>query len=298
MTGRGARVQPIVLDFDASVAPLSGERRIDLRHWQEAVRFACSRQRLDALRVTLEAHLPHVAAPVFMGSGDFHHVSATLIARVAARSPCRVVVFDNHPDNMRFPFGIHCGSWVAEVAGLKGVSHVDVVGITSSDIAAARLWENYLAPLYRRKVTYWSLRTRLDWIRRIGLGAAYRTFATRAELLEAFTSAARDFTDDVYVSIDKDVLSEQTVTTNWDQGDLTQQDLLAALDALLPRMIAMDVTGDVSLHTYATAWKRWLSARDAQPQWTSEHVAAAQSGQHAVNVALLDVWQRSRAATR
>ena len=63
-----------------------------------------------------------------MGSGDFHHVSYLLIERLRRLGrQIQVVVFDNHPDNMRYPFGIHCGSWVWHVSRLPFVERVHVV---------------------------------------------------------------------------------------------------------------------------------------------------------------------------
>ena len=100
----------LVLDFDGSVAPLEGAETIALRDREEELRFACRLRALRALPKTGEAPL------VFLGSGDFHHVTYALLARL--RRPVEVVVFDNHPDNMRYPFGIHCGSWVAHAARL------------------------------------------------------------------------------------------------------------------------------------------------------------------------------------
>ena len=91
------------------------------------------------------------------GSGDFHHVSAILLERLAIATPIDVVVLDNHPDNMRFPFGIHCGSWVRRVAALPQVRHVHVVGISSGDLRLVNAWAHYWAPLLAGKLTYWYL---------------------------------------------------------------------------------------------------------------------------------------------
>ena len=66
------------------------------------------------------------ALSVLLGSGDFHHLSLPLVELEARRQrsragSLRVVVLDNHPDNMRFPLGVHCGSWVGRAAALPGV---------------------------------------------------------------------------------------------------------------------------------------------------------------------------------
>jgi len=126
--------RPIVLDFDGSVAPLDGTETIALRDHEENLRFACRLRALRDLPQTGDAPL------VFLGSGDFHHVTYALLARL--RRSVEVVVVDNHPDNMRYPFGIHCGSWVSHVAKLPFVARVHVLGITSSDVEGAHVIEN------------------------------------------------------------------------------------------------------------------------------------------------------------
>lgn len=111
----------------------------------------------------------------FMGSGDFHHVTLIPLHRLCRRLPpasLDVVVFDNHPDNMRYPFGIHCGSWVSHAALLPSVRRVHVIGITSGDIGLAHAWENRLTPFLRRKLTYWSVGTDAAWLRLIGRRSA------------------------------------------------------------------------------------------------------------------------------
>ena len=149
--------QPVILDFDGSVLPVAeGERRIPLGSWQEAIRFGCTRRAFSALEAHLEGVLPVDCGCAFMGSGDFHHVTLIPLRRLCRRLPpasLDVVVFDNHPDNMRYPLGIHCGSWVSHAALLPSVRRVHVIGITSGDIGLAHAWENRLTPFQRRKLT-------------------------------------------------------------------------------------------------------------------------------------------------
>ena len=203
-------MRPVVIDLDGSVQALPRALVLPLEHWSEVLRFACSRGQLRRFARRLDALLPAGAATAFIGSGDFHHLSLPLIARAALqRGPLDVVVFDNHPDNMRFPFGVHCGSWVGDVAALPGVRHVHVVGITSSDIGAAHAWENRLHPLRHGRLTYWSIGVRTGWARALGLGAAFRNFADVPELLDAFRAEMARRDGPVYLSIDKDVLQRR-----------------------------------------------------------------------------------------
>ncbi|MGO4777376.1 arginase family protein, partial [Lysobacter sp. 2RAB21] len=225
---------------------------------------------------------------VFMGSGDFHHLSLPLIER-AARGVARmqVVVFDNHPDNMRFPFAVHCGSWVSRVAALPQVARVHVVGITSADIGLGHAWENRLAPLYRKRLCYWSSAVSVRWAKSVGLASSVRGFASVDALLEAFLAQIADCGDPLYLSIDKDVLRPEDAMTNWDQGRMRAEAMLAAVESLRPRLIGSDVTGEISIAAYRQRWKRLLAAADGQRPPDPAELRVWQEQQHALNRRIL-----------
>lgn len=275
---------PIVLDLDGSVGALAGEVRLDLRDWHDRLRFACSRRALREFADALDARLPRAHGTVYLGSGDFHHLSLPLIERAARATPrMQVVVFDNHPDNMRFPFAVHCGSWVARVAALPQVARVHVVGITSADIGLGHAWENRLAPLYRRRLCYWSAGVAVGWAQPMGLASAVRGFDSVECALDAFMSEIAASAEPVYLSIDKDVLHPDDAMTNWDQGRMRAEAMLAAIAALRPRLIGSDVTGDISVAAYPQRWKRVLAAVDGQHPPDPRELAAWQAQQHRLN---------------
>ncbi len=278
-----------ILELDDSVGALPGAERIDLREWHDALRFACSNRQLHAFANVLQRVLPVTAGPVFFGSGDFHHLSVPLIAAAAARqqAPVRVVVLDNHPDNMRFPFGVHCGSWVSRVAALPTVARVDVAGITSHDIAAAHAWENRLLPLYRRKLHYWSIGVEVRWATRAGLDQVFHDFDDADAMSKALAEDLAADTRPAYLSIDKDVLHPDVARSNWDQGCLRVAHVQTIIAALRPRLIGSDINGEVSLARYPQWWKRTLSTIDRQPVPDPARLATWQSQQHAVNLTLL-----------
>lgn len=279
---------PLVLDFDRSVGVLPDAHVIDLVEWQEAIRFGCSLRRFREVTAAIAARLPVRYGTVFLGSGDYHHLSWPLIERRVAREPFEVIVFDNHPDNMRFPFGVHCGSWVRKVALLPQVAHVHVLGISSGDVSSAHAWENYLAPLARGKLSYWTVGVDTRWAARLGLAKAFNAFDTNAALLERFFEERRGSTVPVYLSIDKDVLDPSVARTNWDQGRLLDTELFSAIDRLQGRLIGSDITGDISAYRYRAWWKRKLSALDEQPEIDAAELAAWQAQQHALNLRLLE----------
>jgi hypothetical protein len=279
--------RPVVLDIDRSVGPLPDRLVLPLEHWQESIRFGCSLATMRRFRTMLDELLPEQYGTVFTGSGDFHHLSWPLIARLQTGRPFQVVVLDNHPDNMRFPFGVHCGSWVRRVAMLPLVSHVHVLGITSADIGAGHAWENYLMPLLRGKLTYWSIGVDTGWASRLGMARAFRGFDTPAAMVDAFVELQRSQTAPGYLSIDKDAFSADVARTNWDQGCLQMNHALALIDSLRNGLVGSDINGEVSHYRYRSWWKRKLSAMDEQPQIDPAELAGWQAQQHALNLQLL-----------
>ena len=280
--------QPIVLDVDGSVGALPDAMVVPLRHWQERIRFGCSMRTYRKFVQELERTLPANHGTVLLGSGDFHHLSHALIARRNKGGMFKVVVLDNHPDNMRFPFGIHCGSWVRRVAALPWVSHVHVLGITSNDVGAAHAWENYFTPLLRGKLTNWCVGVDVRWAGRVGLAKRFLGFDSVAALLDRFAESQLHDPQPTYLTIDKDVLSVDAARTNWDQGRMSEAEMLATVALFRQRLVGSDITGDVSTYNYATAWKRWLSAMDDQPDVSGAQLADWQRQQHALNLRLLD----------
>ena len=297
-------MNPLVLDVDGSVGTLAGEVRLPLQNWQEAIRFGCTGSRYAAFRAAVEVQMPAQYGTVLMGSGDFHHLSWLLIERCIARlafsaaRPLRVVVLDNHPDNMLFPWGVHCGSWVRCVAMHPAVSHVHVVGITSQDIGARHAWENYTAPLRAGKLTYWSSGVDTAWAARKGIARAFRSFETVSELAEALSHMLASDAQPTYLSIDKDVFAPDVVQTNWDQGRMREEDAERIINALAGQVVGSDITGDISSWRYATWWKRWMSAGDGQDtKVDTATLATAQCGQHRFNERLLARIAQSHRAT-
>ena len=287
--GRRTDMQtPVILDIDQSLGDYPGQLRLPLQHWHERLRFACSSSTLCKFSRELNARLPSRHGTVLFGSGDFHHLSWPLIERCAADGPFQVVVLDNHPDNMRFPFGVHCGSWVRRVAALDCVSHVHVVGITSSDIDGAHAWENTLQPLLRGRLSYWSTGVDTGWARRFGLARQFRAFDSIDALVETFVHEQADVTEPTYLSIDKDVFSDDLVQTNWDQGSMQLDHALALIASLKTGIVGSDINGEVSVHRYRSRWKRWIAALDGQPTIAPAQIAEWQAAHHALNRALIN----------
>ncbi|MDR1084046.1 MAG: hypothetical protein LBP22_04105 [Deltaproteobacteria bacterium] len=283
---------PLILDFDGSVRKLSDdETRIDLKSRQEEIRFGCSWSAFK--RFEQESPLPPDPGCLFLGSGDYHHLSLMPIKKLAAsQGPLEVVVCDNHPDNMRYPFGVHCGSWVSRATALPGVGHVHVIGITSSDVAWPHAWENYWLPLISGRLTYWCVGQKAAWLNLLRRGQSCRSFETADELMDSFCVEAGRFRR-VYLSIDKDVFGPETVKTNWDQGVWDKRHLEALIMALSGRLAGADVTGEVSAYEYRGWFKRFLIRLDGLEMPDPRKLEIWQAEQRKINLEILALLKKA-----
>lgn len=275
-------MKPLILDFDGSVKGIDDAPVIALRDQQEEIRFACSVRSLQSLGSRIDRSTG--GSVVFLGSGDYHHVTFLLLRNLQPRRPIEVLVFDNHPDNMRYPFGIHCGSWVSHAIKLPFVSRIHVAGITSVDVEGFHAIENRLRPLRNGKVSYWCIGRDLTSLRSLGVRGC-RSFPSAAEMLDHLRRHVTG--DDLYLSVDKDVLAPDVACTNWDQGVMRLEELTSTIASLRQRVIAADVTGEISAYHYRGAWKRLLTAVDRQPKFDLSEIEESQSAHAIVNRALL-----------
>ncbi len=279
---------PLILDLDGGVLPLPQAHTLPLRHWHDRLRFACTHATLARFGEDVLSTLPAHTGTVLLGSGDFHHLSLALLRRLRARPPFQLVVLDNHPDNMRFPFGMHCGSWVNAAAALPQVSHVHVLGITSPDIALRHAWENHWTQLWRGRLTYWCMDVDVGWAHALGMGGAFRRFAHPQALLAAFAAEQATAPQPTYLSIDKDVFAEDVARSNWDQGCFQLGDALTVIETLRAGgLVGSDITGEVSLARYRSRFKRWLSALDGQPRIDPDELPGWQRRHQQLNAELL-----------
>ncbi|MDR2668412.1 MAG: hypothetical protein LBC14_00490 [Desulfovibrio sp.] len=262
-----ASAPPLVLDFDASVLPLEpDERRIPLGEWRERIGFGCSRRDFARLETFLDRAMPAAHGPVFLGSGDFHHVSLALLRRLirahaSAPASLDLVILDNHPDNMLYPFGVHCGSWAGRAAALEAVRHVHVAGITSPDIGLLHAWENDCRPFLRKKLTWWSVGRHAPLPSLIAGKEHARCFRSVDALLAAFLPRLRDM-ENVYLSVDKDVLHPDAVYTGWDQGLFRPEHVEAVAACCAGRLVGVDICGDYARRSYRSIGKRLLCRLD------------------------------------
>jgi arginase family enzyme len=249
----------LVLDLDGAFDPqpelVSVAGRVDARDLGPALRLWSRPAALDALEARIrDAAHGKGAALVFAGSGDFHHMSALLVRRAAEMAPERgmtVLHVDNHPDWVRFSPGMHCGSWAAKVARFSGVRQVISVAMCSPDMEASARKGADLSVVREGLLTPFPLRAGAKE-ECVVAGRRFPTIETLGDALFLELVDRMIGTDDLYITIDKDVLSPLDAVTNWDQGDLRLHRLVHWLQILLDgrRLRGADIVGDASTPVY------------------------------------------------
>jgi hypothetical protein len=270
-----------LLDLDGAVAgqlPFADwgrDRQIDViaaRDLGSQLRIVASRAAWHALEQrlpVLELGDPEVT---FYGSGDFHHVTAALVAR--RRAPVTVIHFDNHPDWVRWPKTNNCGGWVCRALALPQVAKVITLGPSSGDLVRPQLQLADLAQIGRGRLEVypWSHAPSRVYSRFTDTACcAYRDGHLHWRQLsdvawEGFLDSliAGLPTRDIWITIDKDVLAASEATTNWDQGTMPLSHITTALERLSGscNIIGVDVCGDYSAAQFATSFQAVLAYFD------------------------------------
>ncbi len=251
-----------ILDLDGGLTAQKGLREyrprvVPLRSWGPRIRLACSRGRFRSFESELAQGLgsPCDRTPTLTlyGSGDFHHVSLALLRRL--EGPFNLLVLDKHPDWMRgLPF-LHCGTWLAEALRLPGLKKVYHLGgeldfdnsfrwlAPWPDLRSGRIVVLPAIRCFRggawRRLPHQPLRRHPELP--VDAGRLEQLLAPHREDLARWP---------LYVTLDKDVMTERDAVVNWDSGLLNLEEVLAILQ-MARRLAAgplagMDIVGDWS----------------------------------------------------
>jgi len=174
----------------------------------------CAEEALEEIRRRLPADRER--GITFIGSGNYHYVTYLMLENIDR--PFSLLLFDRHSDmkDKGNGFGLlSCGNWVAQALNrLPLLREAHIVGAANEGSG--------VTAQFRGRIRFWPADT--DPVR-------------LASALEG---------RDVYISIDKDVLSRESAVTNWDQGNMTLGRLRELLRAAArrTRVIGVDVCGE------------------------------------------------------
>ena len=168
----------------------------------------------------------------FYGSGDFHHFTLFMLQQY--KDPFYLVMFDHHYDVGSFRWKhdnfieYHFGSWLYSAIQLKTCLGVILVGPPEHWLTSRLQHIPYLKDNFNLHV--------------IGKKESDKV-VKYTDLLSNIDENAN-----VYVTIDKDVLSEKELVTDWDAGTLKIKELFQMLGLLTnkvkDRLIGVDICGD------------------------------------------------------
>ncbi len=175
----------------------------------------CSDEAVDEIREKLSGF--PAEGLHFLDSGNYHYASLFWLEKIG--KPYQLIVFDHHSDMQPSAWGdelLSCGSWIR--TALLRDQNLQQVWIAGTQEEA------YME----------EMREKIHLLTESDLSAPDCAFANLDKAIP------------VYISIDKDVLSEQEVNTNWDQGELQAKVLLNCLQHLIRQftVIGIDVCGE------------------------------------------------------
>ena len=290
---------PRILDLDGSLTRQSRLRSraetVPLRDLGPHLRYLCTRRSLERFAARLDS--ARRGQLTFIGSGDFHHLSAELLKQF--ERPLSVVVFDQHPDwDVTAPWAC-CGSWVNAALALPHVRKVVVIGAGEEDLGGWHLLRGNTAALSSGRLEIypatWKVSKTLDRASRAlrcatqsGGGVRWKTVGDLGWQALMTRAIAGLPTRRVYVSVDKDCLQADAAVSNWDAGELGLNDVCAAIERLRreTEVVGADVTGEWSGGAPARGLFRAVARADHAPRarWTPQ--ARALAANEATNLRL------------
>ena len=231
---------------------------VEAREWGPQLRFSAPPRLIDQFYREFQSRL----APFLLyGSGDFHHLSALWIRRVA--QPLIVVSFDNHPDWDIRPPKWCCGGWINRALELPHVRRVSVWGCGNFEC-----WWPHQIFGNRRAECDGRLEVHPWADDRPAKDRQRRGAILRSDWRDHFGDFVKNLRGaDVYVTIDLDCLHVDEAIANWESGRFAIVDLAWALAKLREtcRIVAGDICGAFSRPSYAR-WKQRLASEFDHPK--------------------------------
>ncbi len=217
---------------------------LDCREWGPRLRYSATRRGIEDFFAELGQREERFT---LVGSGDYHHLSALWLRRIA--EPFTLVSFDNHPDWDVRPPKWCCGTWISRALELPMLRRAVVWGCGNFELnRPASFFANHRA-LRAGRLAVW------PWSERLKPATRARwPGMTRENWREKFSAFAKQLSGEkFYVTVDLDCLRGEEAATNWEPGLFSAEDVAWAIRELTARgeIIGGDLCGAFSPPRYA-----------------------------------------------
>lgn len=226
--------RPLLLNFSGAgtrFALETGAEVLDLSSL-EGTNCYCdpdSEERIRGLlrKVAFPSGMGETAYPVrWIDTGDYHYLSCIIAGE--SRRPFDLLLLDNHPDMQEPALGdiLSCGDWVKTMLDRNHMlGNVGIIGIDGS---------------LKECTSGYGRRVRVVTREEIGDSTGEKLEGIVREIISFDT-----LDNDIYLSIDKDVLDCEIYKTDWSQGTMALHQLETVLETVfsMRRVSGVDVCG-------------------------------------------------------
>ena len=234
-------------------------------------------------KVSAAMQLPNLNQFALLGSGDYHHLTLALLQQ--HQTPLTLVLFDNHPDWMRPPHQYHCGTWIYAAARLPQVVRIVIVGLENGDLGGKKFQDGDVESYLSQKIV---LLPYTPVEAEVNAEAVTLQSQLKASLKQGVQEILSHIsTQQVYISVDKDCLRAEDAITNWEQGTLPLETMIACITAIRAHhtIVGADTVGDYSPPVFNSPLK-WIGSFLDRPNdaWRMQANAEAHAVNGAANV--------------
>jgi hypothetical protein len=223
--------------------------------FQRLARLWCSSSEFKKVSSTMQ--LPNLSQFALLGSGDYHHLTLALLQQ--HQKPLTLVLFDNHPDWMRPPHQYHCGTWIYAAARLPQVARIIIVGLENGDLCGKKFQDGDVESYLNQKIV---LLPYTPVEAEVNSQAVTLQSQLKASLKQGVQEILSQIsTQNVYISVDKVCLRAEDAITNWEQGTLPLETMIACIAAIREQhtIVGADTVGDYSPPVFNSPLK-WVGS--------------------------------------